>query len=184
MISKSLLKPLLLLSLLVAGCTGIPDGIEPVDEFDTQRYLGTWHEIVRLDHRFERGLDGVTATYTQRPDGGLDVLNRGYDRASGEWKEARGKAYFVGAADTAHLKVSFFGPFYASYVVFWLDEDYEYALVTGHNRSYLWLLSRTAEVPGDTLRRLIGRAERAGFATEDLIYVNHAPITSSRAERP
>ena len=129
--------------LLLAGCIGVPEGIEPVTDFDVQRYLGTWYEIARLDHRFERGLDAVTATYESRDDGGLDVINRGYDTDSGDWRDARGRAYFVDDSDTAHLKVSFFGPFYASYVVFDLDKGYDYALVTGKDRSYFWLLARS-----------------------------------------
>ena len=172
-------RKLLLLQLiawlgLVAGCTGVPDGIEPVSGFDSQRYLGTWYEIARLDHRFERGLDAVTADYAQRDDGGIDVVNRGYDTRSGEWREARGKAYFVGDSDTGHLKVSFFGPFYASYVVFELGTAYEYALVSGNDHSYFWLLSRTPMIPGNELDRLLRKAEAAGFDTTGLILVNHA----------
>lgn len=160
--------------LALAGCIGVPEGIEPVSGFDSQRYLGTWYEIARLDHRFERGLDAVTATYARRDDGGLDVINRGYDTDSGEWREARGRAYFVADNDIAHLRVSFFGPFYASYVVFELGEAYDYALVTGKDRSYFWLLARSPSLPDDELNRLLRRAQAAGFDTSELIMVNHA----------
>jgi apolipoprotein D and lipocalin family protein len=81
--------------LLLMACVAVPDGVEPVTGFDSASYLGTWYEIVRLDHSFERGLSGVTANYTMRDDGGIRVLNRGYDAKSSRWKEAEGRAYFV-----------------------------------------------------------------------------------------
>src|SRR5690606_7283410 len=102
----------------------------PVDDFELDRYLGTWFEIARLDHSFEEGLQRVTATYQLREDGGVRVINRGYAPEEDEWKETVGKAYFVEEETTGHLKVSFFGPFYSSYVVFELDkENYAYAFV-------------------------------------------------------
>ena len=108
---------------LQAGCSGIPEGTSAVRDFELERYLGTWYEIARLDHRFERGLSNVTATYTRRDGGGVDVLNRGYDSEAGEWEEAKGKAFFVESPDVGHLKVSFFGPFYGAYNIIELEDD-------------------------------------------------------------
>jgi apolipoprotein D and lipocalin family protein len=164
---------LILAAALVAGCAQIPDGVEAVGGFDAERYLGQWYEIARLDHRFERGLDTVTATYTARDDGGIDVLNRGYDRAKGEWREARGKARFVGPRDTAMLEVSFFGPFYGGYNVVDLDPDYQLALVVGPTRDYLWVLSRRPDPPRDAVDRVVRRAGELGFDTGALIWVRH-----------
>ncbi len=81
--------------LLLGGCTGTPEGVSPVSGFELERYLGTWYEIARLDHRFERGLTNVMATYSLGEEGGLLVVNRGYDPEVGEWKEVQGKAYFL-----------------------------------------------------------------------------------------
>ena len=149
--------------------------MQPVDGFDINSYLGRWYEIARLDHSFERGLDNVTAEYAMRDDGGLKVVNRGYSRDKSEWKEAEGKAYFVGAEDKGHLKVSFFGPFYGSYVVFELDTaNYQYAFVAGYNKSYLWLLARTPQVGDDVIERFKNRARELGFAADELIFVEHA----------
>jgi apolipoprotein D and lipocalin family protein len=159
-----------LLSLLLAGCTGVPEGVRPVSGFQLDRYLGTWYEIARLDHSFERGLTGVSATYSRRPDGGVDVLNRGYDAAKGEWKEARGRAYFLGSPEVGSLKVSFFGPFYGGYHVFALDTDYRWALVAGYDHDYLWILARERQLPQDVLEGLLVRARTAGFATDALIF--------------
>ena len=162
------------LCLLLGGCTGTPRGVQPVDGFELERYLGTWYEIARLDHSFERGLDRVSAEYSLRDDGGVRVINRGFSKASGEWKEAEGKAYFVGDESIGHLKVSFFGPFYGSYVIFELDrENYSYAFVAGYDKSYLWLLSRSATIDSSLLKAFIERAEELGFDTDELIVVGH-----------
>ncbi len=158
--------------IILVGCTGTPEGVQPVQDFDLNRYLGRWYEIARLDHRFERGLVNVSAEYTLRDDGGIRVVNRGYNTDAAEWTEVEGKAYFVGREGEAHLKVSFFGPFYASYVVFELDkEDYQYAFVSGNSTAYLWLLSRTPEVSDELLARFEARAKELGFDSETLIYV-------------
>jgi len=160
--------------LLLSGCTGLPEGIEPVTGFDKERYLGTWYEIARLDHSFEEGLSQVTAEYTLNDDGSIRVINRGYNAEDGEWEEAEGRAVFVGDSDVGHLKVSFFGPFYGSYVVFELDEDYSTAYLTGYNRDYLWLMSRTPEVSDEVLEAFRKRAKAEGFELGELIIVDQS----------
>ena len=170
-------KLIIIFSLLLYGCTGIPKGVQPVENFSADKYLGKWYEIARLDHSFERGLDQVTAEYTKREDGGIRVINRGYSVESGKWKEAEGKAYFVESPGTGHLKVSFFGPFYGSYVVFELDKaNYQYAFVAGYNKSYLWLLSRTPEVPQELIDNFISKSRELGFATDNLIFVSQKKL--------
>lgn len=165
---------LLLICIALAGCAGVPSGIEPVDNFELHRYLGTWYEIARLDHSFERGLSNVSATYTMRRDGGVGVLNRGYDKQKGRWKQVEGKAYFVSEPTTGHLKVSFFGPFYGSYVIIALDRDqYSYALVCGPNRSYLWILARDTSLDPAVMAELVAQAKKRGFDTDALILVEH-----------
>jgi apolipoprotein D and lipocalin family protein len=165
---------IILFSLLFISCVGIPEGIQPVQNFDVKRYLGTWYEIARLDHSFERGLNNISATYTLRDDGGIDVLNRGFDNKKNKWKEAKGKAHFIGEKTVASLKVSFFGPFYGGYNVIALDKDhYSYAMVCGPDRSYLWILSREKALDKEILDKLIERARRLGFDTDKLIFVAH-----------
>ena len=157
---------------LLPGCTGVPDGVKPVKGFQLERYLGRWYEIARLDHSFERGMSSVSATYSMRKDGGVRVLNRGFKNDLKQWSEAEGKAYFVEGSDTGHLKVSFFGPFYGSYVIFELDsQNYEYAFVSGMNTDYLWLLSRTPQVSDELLDVFKTTAESYGFNIENLIMV-------------
>jgi len=163
-----------LVIIVFVGCMGIPENVNPVDGFDVYRYLGTWYEIGRLDHSFERGLEKVTAHYRLREDGSIHVINRGFDSKKKEWKEAEGKAYFVDSPTFGRLKVSFFGPFYGSYNIIALDkEHYQYSLVCGPNTSYLWILSRTPKMEKGLRNRLIDKAKQFGFKTEDLIFVNH-----------
>ena len=103
-------KLLLLLFILLAGCTGVPQGITVVDNFSLNRYLGTWHEIVRLDNRFEKELDPVSATYSLAADGSVKVVNQGYDLKNKKWKTIQGRGVFVDDKNTTQgaLKVSFF----------------------------------------------------------------------------
>ena len=164
---------IILTFLSISGCLGMPDTVTPVNNFEPGKYLGRWYEIARLDHSFERGLEQVTAEYSMREDGGVSVVNRGYSPEDKEWTEATGKAYFVNSTAEGYLKVSFFGPFYGSYVVFELDrKDYQYAFVSGPDLSYLWLLSRTPVVSDEVLADFVKKSESHGFETKRLIMVN------------
>lgn len=163
---------LLVLSFALSGCLGMPETVTPVDDFKLQNYLGKWYEIARLDHSFEEGLSQVTAEYTLRDDGGVAVLNKGFLAEKNQWKEAEGKAYFVNRDSEGYLKVSFFGPFYGSYVVFALDKtDYQYAFVSGPNTDYLWLLARTPSVDQSIIDTFVSMAKERGFETDRLIFV-------------
>lgn len=155
----------------LAGCTGVPPNVRPVRGFQLERYLGKWYEIARLDHSFERGLERVTAEYAMRPDGDVEVVNRGYDVANKRWKQAVGRARFTETPDVGRLKVSFFGPFWGGYNIAELAPDYGHALVTGPDTSYLWILARQPTLPKPVLDRLVGRARELGFPVEQLIYV-------------
>jgi apolipoprotein D and lipocalin family protein len=164
-------------ALWLAGCsTAPPAGVRVVTPFDVNRYLGTWLEVARLDHRFERGLSRVSATYRLNADGSLKVLNRGYNADKGEWSEAEGRALFTGDANTGSLKVSFFGPFYGGYHVIALDPAYRWAMVIGPNPDYLWILSREAQLPPGVRERLLAQAAQAGVNTAELIWVDHSPL--------
>lgn len=168
---KTLIGRSLVSVALLTGCTGIPEGTQPVTGFELDRYLGQWYEIARLDHSFERGLDCVTADYSLRDDDGVRVINRGYNLEDQEWDEAEGRAYFIDDENVGRLKVSFFGPFYGGYNVLELDDDYQWALVAGPNRDYLWILSRSPEMDSATESRLRQRAAELDFPVDELIDV-------------
>lgn len=115
--------------------------------FELQRYLGEWHEVARLDHSFERNLVDVTANYSLREDGGVRVINAGFNEKTLQAESVEGKAYFIGSDKVGRLKVSFFGPFYGSYNIAKLTPDYSMALVIGPSLDYAWILSRS-QTPG------------------------------------
>ncbi len=159
---------------ILSGCVGIPEGVQPVSNFELNKYLGKWYEVARLDHSFERGLNQVSAEYSLRKDGGVNVINRGFSSENNEWKEALGKAYFVNEPNEGYLKVSFFWPFYGSYIVFELDKErYQYAFISGPDTDYLWLLSRTPTVEPEVMEKFISMSEARGFDTSQLIVVEH-----------
>jgi apolipoprotein D and lipocalin family protein len=167
----------LLFVIFLSGCVGVPENVKPVQNFELRKYLGKWYEIARLDHSFERGLSHVTADYSMRNDGGVRVINRGYSSKNKTWKQAEGKAYFVDGSDIGYLKVSFFGPFYGSYVVFGLDQNnYQYSLVSGPKKSYLWILARKPILDDDIKTTLVKKAASAGFDTSKLIFVDHTKL--------
>jgi len=166
---------------LLSACLGIPDKVKVVTSIDENQYLGTWYEIARLDHSFERNLDNVTANYSLRNDGGIKVINRGFNTKTKNWKETEGKAYFIEPANadkthTGRLKVSFFGPFYGAYNIIELDKPYyNYVMICGPDKSYFWILARTPQLPYPIKQQLIGKAKELGFDTDKLIYVNQSP---------
>lgn len=163
---------LALCAVFLMGCVGVPDGVQAVDDFELDRYLGRWYEIARLDHRFERGLTHVRAEYTLREDGSVGVVNSGYATKSQAWKSVEGRALFVGERDVAEIKVSFFGPFFGGYNVIALDrEDYAYALVCGPNRDYLWILARDPKLSTSVKEALVAKARELDFAVDTLIWV-------------
>lgn len=160
---------------LSAGCasTDAPPGVSAVTPFALQRYLGRWYEIARLDHSFERNLTDVSAHYSTQADGSVRVVNRGFDTQRGQWRDAVGRAVFIGDTNTASLKVSFFGPFYGGYHVAALDADYQWSLVVGPDRSYCWVLARSKELTAVQRETIVARALALGIDTAALIWVPH-----------
>lgn len=147
-----------------------------INEFDLDRYLGTWYEIARLDHRFERGLVGVTATYSLRDDGKIKVLNQGYkNQLDGKHDVAVGKAKTTDVP--GKLKVSFFWIFYADYLILELDENYGWALIGSTSDKYLWILSRTPQLDEGTKNHILEKASVRGYDTSKLIWVKQKNVS-------
>lgn len=162
-------------ALSLVSCAGKPVPVKPVSGFDADKYLGTWYEIARLDHSFERGLTNVTANYSYRDDGKIRVLNRGYSEKKGKYQEAEGKAKFSEDKDTGALQVSFFGPFYGDCIIFDLDQgDTGYSFVSGGTQDYLWLLSRKPEVSDAVKNSFLEQASGLGYDTDALIWVDQS----------
>lgn len=155
------------------SCATIPKGAVAVKPFDKEKYLGKWYEIARKDFKFERNLSNTTAEYSLNENGTIKVNNQGYNTIKGEWKQAIGKAKFVGEENTAMLKVSFFGPFYSGYNVLAIDDEYKYALIAGESTKYLWILSREVNIPEEIKDKYLKIAKEIGYNTDDLVWVEH-----------
>ena len=145
----------------------------PVSQFDLAKYLGTWYEIARFDHSFEKGMENVMAEYLLREDGMVDVINSGWK--DGKYKVANGKAKQPDPLkDPAHLEVSFFLFFFSDYNVMMVDEDYQVALVGSKNPKFLWILSRTPEVSDVVVDQVLEEASGRGYDIDNLIWVDQS----------
>jgi len=143
-----------------------------VKDLDIDRYLGTWYEIARYDHRFERGLEGVTASYSLREDGMIRVVNAGFKGSlDGERTEAVGKAKIPDPDVPSKLKVSFFWFFYGDYFVLELDEDYRWAVIGSSSDNYLWILSRAPQMEDSLYNDLLDRLTTRGYDVGKLMKV-------------
>lgn len=169
------------LSLLTLfGCARSTAHLEPVQPFDVGRYTGVWYEAARFPHRFEEGLERVSAEYSRREDGTLRVLNKGFNPETGQWGQIEGTAKFAEAPDVGSLKVCFFWPFYGAYKIVALDtQEYTWAIVTGNTDRYLWILTRQPRLPENEFQDLIARVREMGFDTSQLIRVNQDNSTPS-----
>lgn len=144
-----------------------------VRELDLEKYLGTWYEIARFDHSFERGLVGVTADYSIRKDGKIKVINSGYKNSlDGKFSQAVGKAKIPNPEkEPAKLKVSFFLFFYGDYFVMELDDDYQWAVIGSSSDKYLWILSRNPQIENELYSELLNRLKKRGYDVSKLIKV-------------
>ena len=144
-----------------------------ISDFNLMKYLGTWYELARFDHGFERGMENVTAEYILRDDGKEDVINSGWN--DGKFKVAEGKAKQPDPKnDPAQLEVSFFLFFYSPYNVMMIDEDYQVALVGSGSPNYLWILSRTPAMDTKVLNAVLKEASDRGYDTSKLIWVDQS----------
>ena len=177
----------LLFAVTVPMLVNIPDAIAQnqktminktvVKDLDLKRYLGTWYEIARYDHKFERGLVGVTANYSLREDGKIKVVNSGYKKSlDGRFSSATGKAYIPDPeSEPARLKVSFFWNFYGDYYVLELSEDYQWAIIGSSSDNFLWILSRTPQLETSVYEALTDKIESRGYDVSKLIQVEQKP---------
>ena len=162
------------IALLLYSCKSkIPEKAVAVTNFDKAKYLGKWYEIARLDYKWEKDLNNVTAEYSLNEDGTIKVDNKGYNVKKDKWEESIGKAKFVKKDNVGMLKVSFFGPFYSGYNVVAIDPDYKYALVAGESLKYMWILSRETSIPENIKLDYLRKAQEIGYDTSELVWVKH-----------
>ena len=157
--------------LIFSSCSvKIPEGATAVNNFEKEKYLGKWYEIARLDFKWEKNMEQVTAEYSLKDNGHIKVDNKGYNYVKKEWKQSIGEARFVEDEKTSRLKVSFFKPFWAGYNVIDLAGDYQYALVVGDDLDNMWILSREKTIPEDIKQRFLTKARSLGYKTEELVW--------------
>ena len=161
-------------SLLLFGCaTGKNhQSMQVVKDVDIERYMGTWYEIARFPHSFEKDLVGVTATYRLKNNGNVEVINQGFKHTlDGKKKRAQAFAKTPNTKNSGHLRVFFFWPFGADYLILDLDEDYTWALVGSSSPNFLWILSRTPQLPQETYNQIVSKAQELGYDTNKLLLV-------------
>lgn len=159
----------ILFSLFIGGCSSKNPPLQTVNNVDIQKYKGTWYEIARFEHFFEKGCKNVTATYEIKEDGDLKVINRCTKIDTNEKKEATGVAYATDETNSK-LKVSFFRPFYGDYYILDLASDYSYALVGNPNRELLWILSRTKTLDENIKNSILKKLPALGFDANKFIW--------------
>lgn len=169
---------------LMFGKLGIPEGMSVVTPFDIKRFEGTWYEIARLDHGFEKNMTHVSYTYTLKEGDDFKVENKAFDTKQGQWHSSTGKGGLVESPNIGRLKISYFGPFYGSFNIIALDSNYGWAMVTGPNARYFWILSRKKTLDDKTMQDLIRKAVGMGFKLEKLIQVDQKDETVPQATAP
>lgn len=155
--------------LMATSCHAQRIDTSTVSDFDTERYMGRWYEIARYDHRFERNLERCEATYTLQPNGKITVRNSGVNSKTGLLKISDGKA--KAGKRPGQLRVSFFLFFYSDYNIMAIGPDYDWVLVGSSSPKYLWILSRTPQLPDATIEHILTLARNRGYDTDKLIWV-------------
>ena len=155
--------------------------LKTVDSVDLDRYLGTWYEIASYPAWFQKSCTAVKAEYARRDDGLISVVNSCLKHTlAGKLKQANGKAKIVDPESNAKLKVSFFGPFWGPYWIIDLDTDYGWAVVGVPSRKYLWILSRTPEMDGNTYAGILKRLVDQGYDPSRLKKTLQPIVTDTR----
>lgn len=173
---KKYFSPLIfLLTIVGASPTVAQDDIQTVDYVDLDRYVGKWHEIARLEQKFQKGCINSTAEYSFREDGDIRVVNRCELEESGKTKEAVGRAWVKDKKTNAKLRVQFvltglkLSFLSGKYWILDLAPDYSHVMVGDPSRKYFWLLSRTPKLDDALLADLMAKAQAMGFDTSAFV---------------
>ena len=168
---KNLFKTsaLICIVLLFTACSSKNPPLQTVQKVDINRYLGTWYEIARYEHFFEKDCKNVSANYSMLDEQTIKVVNRCTNMLTNEKKEAIGRAYATDDTNSK-LKVSFFRPFYGDYWVMILDENYDYVVVGTPSREYLWILCRKPILDEKIKNEILQKLPTLGFDASKLIW--------------
>uniref|UniRef100_UPI00404834FE lipocalin family protein n=1 Tax=Aliarcobacter sp. TaxID=2321116 RepID=UPI00404834FE len=155
--------------LLFTACSSKNPPLQTVEKIDLNKYLGTWYEIARYEHFFEKDCKNVSANYSMMDEETIKVINRCTKIQTNEKKEAMGRAYAIDESNSK-LKVSFFRPFYGDYWILILDENYEYVVVGTPSREYLWILARQNTISDEVKNSILQKLPNLGFDTSKFIW--------------
>ena len=164
-----------------AGAAGIAYAFWPkkkvpasaiVEPFDKERYLGKWNEVARLPNLIEKDLRDLTEEYSLNEDGTIKVVTRAFNPVKNKAVEATGTIKFKGSETRGQLEVAYFLPIYLDYNILDIDDQYQYALVSGSGMGYLWLLSRESSMPEEMKQRFLVRAMDLGFEISKLEWMD------------
>lgn len=162
---------LFILTFLVTACSTPKPELQTVGHVEVNKYLGTWYEIARYEHFFEVGCSDVSATYSLKENGDINVLNS--CTKDGKKSDAKGSAYATDETNSK-LKVSFFWPFYGDYWVLMLDENYTYAVIGEPSREYFWILSRTKTIDEELKRTILTKMPEFLYDAKQLIWTKQS----------
>lgn len=135
-------------------------------KFDINKYLGKWYEIARIENEFQPKMEQVTAQYNLIRENYIEIINSGY--FNDKLVHTIGRAVLTDNERT--LKVYFQPDIYSFYNILFVDDNYQYALVSGNSKDYLWILSRTPDLDKNIVDKLIDIAKKEDFNTSDLIF--------------
>jgi apolipoprotein D and lipocalin family protein len=144
-----------------------------VDPFDKERYLGKWNEVARLPNLIEKDLRDLTEEYSLNEDGTIKVVTRAFNKMKNKPVEATGTIKFKGAENRGQLEVAYFLPIFLDYNVLDIDDNYQFALVSGSGMGYLWLLSRESSMPEEMKQRFLQKAAGLGFGVNKLEWLDY-----------
>ncbi len=153
--------------LLLSGCGQGSLDIPTIPDFNLEKYMGKWYEVARIDNRFQRNMIDVTANYTLKKNGVVEVFNRGYNTKKERWGDAKARGTTTKIPNL--LKVSFFPLTSGNYWVVYVDDNYSVAVVSGGDPEYLWILSREPNISEELLNNLIEKGVAVGHKRDDIM---------------
>lgn len=134
-------------------------------------FAGTWYEIARTDHAFERNLTNTAAECTVTGDGTLILSTRGLNGRTNRWTRITARAR---PGEGPRIEIMFLGFFAVPYRILSVDGECAYALIASENLEKMWFLSREKSVSDDIFEKYVSIARELRVSTDNLIRVAQA----------
>jgi apolipoprotein D and lipocalin family protein len=164
--------------LSAGGAHAKSDDLPPVSlapNVDTARYAGKWYIIANIPYFAERG---NVASYFDvsfpENDKVIDVYS-GRSSFAKRPSEFTLKGYIVPGTNNARWRESPFWPVYFSYLIVYVDPDYQTALVGYPGHNYAWVLARSPTLDDATYESLLNRFAAAGYDRSKIRKIPQVP---------